>query len=113
MTYFVHTMKFGDGSSGDKFKPHSHRYVGSMVAGIFFILHFNLQDVHRTLLYGGIFMYPSINLIIVFNLIGPKLRMLYECFPMAMIVEAAGGTATDGRQRILDLVPGMNINYSI
>lgn len=50
--------------------------------------------MHRTLLYGGIFLYP-----------GAKLRMLYECFPMAMLVEAAGGKASNGRERILDLIP--------
>ncbi len=51
--------------------------------------------MHRTLLYGGIFLYP-----------GGKLRMLYECFPMAMLVEEAGGRASDGRGRMLDRVPG-------
>lgn len=66
-----------------KDKKYSARYVGSMVA-----------DVHRTLLYGGVFLYPT-----------RKLRMLYECFPMAMIIEAAGGLASDGKQRILDKVP--------
>ena len=51
--------------------------------------------MHRTLLYGGIFLYPL-----------PKLRMLYECFPMALLVEACGGKASDGSRRILDLTPG-------
>lgn len=50
--------------------------------------------MHRTLLYGGIFLYPL-----------PKLRMLYECFPMAMLVEACGGKASNGKTRILDLIP--------
>ena len=50
--------------------------------------------MHRTLLYGGIFLYPL-----------PKLRMLYECFPMAMLVEACGGAASNGTTRILDLTP--------
>jgi fructose-1,6-bisphosphatase I len=50
--------------------------------------------MHRTLLYGGVFLYPL-----------PKLRMLYECFPMAMLVEACGGKATNGTTRILDLTP--------
>ena len=50
--------------------------------------------MHRTLLYGGVFLYP-----------GGKLRLLYECFPMAMIIEAAGGKASNGKQRILDLKP--------
>ncbi|CCG81797.1 Fructose-1,6-bisphosphatase [Taphrina deformans PYCC 5710] len=70
-------------------KPYSARYIGSMVA-----------DVHRTLLYGGIFAYPADT-----KSKNGKLRVLYECFPMAMIVEQAGGLATDGKQRILDLVP--------
>ena len=53
-----------------------------------------VADIHRTLLYGGIFLYPS-----------AKLRMLYECFPMALIIESAGGKASNGKERILDLVP--------
>ncbi len=53
-----------------------------------------ILKVHRTLLYGGIFMYP-----------GGKLRVLYECFPMAKLVEAAGGKASTGTRRILELVP--------
>lgn len=65
------------------------RYIGSMVA-----------DVHRTLKYGGIFMYPA-------NKSSPKgkLRLLYECNPMAHIIEQAGGAATNGKQRILELQP--------
>ncbi|TPX31321.1 fructose-bisphosphatase [Synchytrium microbalum] len=80
---YIQTLKFpAEGQTG-KFTPYSARYVGSMVA-----------DVHRTLLYGGVFMYP-----------GAKLRILYECFPMSLIVEAAGGKASNGRKRILDLIP--------
>lgn len=70
--------------------PYSARYVGSMVA-----------DVHRTLLTGGIFAYPA-------DTKSPngKLRLLYECFPMAMVMEKAGGMAVTGTgQRILDIVP--------
>lgn len=68
----------------------SLRYVGSMVA-----------DVHRTLLYGGIFMYPADKK----NVKG-KLRMLYECYPMAMLMEQAGGLAIDDvGMRILDKTP--------
>jgi len=65
------------------------RYVGSMVA-----------DVHRTLKYGGIFMYPA-------TVDSPKgkLRLLYECNPMAFIMENAGGMATNGKIHILDIVP--------
>ncbi|KAI8925845.1 fructose-1,6-bisphosphatase class 1/Sedoheputulose-1,7-bisphosphatase [Entophlyctis helioformis] len=80
---YLDTLKFPPPGFTGKFTPYSARYVGSMVA-----------DMHRTLLYGGIFLYP-----------GAKLRMLYECFPMAMLVEAAGGKATDGKTRILDIVP--------
>jgi len=70
-------------------KPKSARYVGSMVA-----------DVHRTILYGGIFCYPA-------DSSNPKgkLRLLYECNPMAMLVEQAGGKATTGTQRVLDIQP--------
>lgn len=71
-------------------KPYSARYIGSMVA-----------DMHRTLLYGGIFAYPSDE-----KSKKGKLRMLYEAFPMAMIVEKAGGLAVnDEGIRILDLKP--------
>ncbi|KAG6909714.1 hypothetical protein DXG01_015916 [Tephrocybe rancida] len=69
--------------------PYSARYIGSMVA-----------DVHRTLLYGGIFGYPSDKK----NKSG-KLRLLYEAFPMAFLTEQAGGIATTGTGRILDIVP--------
>jgi fructose-1,6-bisphosphatase I len=70
-------------------KPYAARYVGSMVA-----------DVHRTLVYGGIFMYPSTT-----DAPKGKLRLLYECNPMAFIIEQAGGLATNGKQPILDVVP--------
>jgi len=70
-------------------KAKSARYVGSMVA-----------DVHRTLLYGGIFCYPADEE----NKTG-KLRLLYECNPIAFICEQAGGKASDGRKRILDVQP--------
>ncbi|MCL6097236.1 MAG: class 1 fructose-bisphosphatase [Bacteroidetes bacterium] len=70
-------------------KPYQARYVGSMVA-----------DIHRTLLYGGIFIYPGDKR----NKKG-KLRLMYECNPMSFIVEAAGGRATDGKKRILEVQP--------
>lgn len=68
-------------------KAFSLRYIGSMVA-----------DFHRNLLKGGIFIYPS-------SASAPngKLRLLYECNPLAFIVEQAGGKATDGNKRIMDL----------
>ncbi|CCM04577.1 uncharacterized protein FIBRA_06758 [Fibroporia radiculosa] len=69
--------------------PYSARYIGSMVA-----------DVHRTLLYGGIFGYPADK-----KSKSGKLRILYEAFPMAFLTEQAGGLATTGTQRILDIIP--------
>ena len=69
--------------------PYSARYIGSMVA-----------DVHRTLLYGGIFGYPDDK-----KSKSGKLRLLYEAFPMAFLTEQAGGVATTGTMRILDIVP--------
>ena len=57
-------------------------------------------DVHRTLLYGGVFGYPAD----AKNKNG-KLRLLYEAAPMAFLVEQAGGIATTGRKRIMDVVP--------
>jgi fructose-1,6-bisphosphatase I len=70
-------------------RPYTSRYVGTMVA-----------DIHRNLLYGGIFMYPE-------DIRHPKgkLRLMYECNPMAFIVEAAGGRASNGTQRILEIQP--------
>lgn len=69
--------------------PYSARYIGSMVA-----------DVHRTLLYGGIFGYPDDK-----KSKKGKLRLLYEAFPMAYLCEQAGGVATTGTKRILDVEP--------
>ena len=80
---YLKTLKYPAPGHVGKFTPYAARYVGSMVA-----------DIHRTLLYGGVFLYP-----------GAKLRMLYEAFPMSMLVEAAGGKATNGKDRILDLPP--------
>ncbi|KAG2705206.1 hypothetical protein I3760_05G041800 [Carya illinoinensis] len=73
----------------DGLSPKSLRYIGSMVA-----------DVHRTLLYGGIFMYPADK-----KSPNGKLRVLYEVFPMSYLMEQAGGQAFTGKQRALDLVP--------
>lgn len=73
----------------DKGRPYAARYVGSLVA-----------DFHRNLLYGGLFMYPGDSK----NPNG-KLRLLYEANPLAMIVEQAGGRATNGSQRILEIIP--------
>ncbi len=75
--------------SEDKQRPYKLRYVGTAVA-----------DVHRTLLYGGIFMYPG-------DKKSPKgkLRLIYEANPIAMLIEQAGGRATDGERRILEIQP--------
>jgi fructose-1,6-bisphosphatase I len=72
-----------------KHKPLSVRYVGSLVA-----------DFHRNLLAGGVFAYPA-------NAKSPKgkLRLLYEANPLAFIVEQAGGAASDGQRRILEIQP--------
>jgi len=69
--------------------PYTQRYIGSMVA-----------DVHRNLIKGGIFMYPP-----TVDKPKGKLRLLYECNPFAFIVEVAGGKATNGVERILDVKP--------
>ena len=69
--------------------PYTQRYIGSMVA-----------DVHRNLIKGGIFMYPG-----TIEKPGGKLRLLYEANPFAFILEVAGGVATDGIGRILDIEP--------
>ena len=70
-------------------KPYGARYIGTLVA-----------DFHRTLIKGGVFAYPGDKK----NPQG-KLRLLYECAPMAMIAEAAGGAASTGSGRVLDVVP--------
>lgn len=73
----------------EKGRPYSSRYVGSLVA-----------DVHRNLLYGGIFMYPGDK-----KNVNGKLRLLYEANPLAFIVEQAGGRATNGKVRIMEIQP--------
>ncbi len=69
--------------------PYTQRYIGSMVS-----------DVHRNLIKGGIFMYPATT-----DKPKGKLRLLYECNPFAFIMEVCGGKATNGKERILDIVP--------
>ncbi len=87
---FVEHLKEPDRASG---RPYSTRYSASLVA-----------DVHRFLLEGGIYLYPADA--------APggraegKLRVLYECHPLAFVVEEAGGLASTGRARVLDVVPG-------
>lgn len=75
--------------STDKTRPYSARYIGSGVA-----------DIHRTLLKGGIYLYTADSI----NKNG-KLRIVYEANPLAMIIEQAGGRATDGKRRILEIQP--------
>jgi fructose-1,6-bisphosphatase I len=76
------------GLDGDR-KPLNVRYVGSLVA-----------DFHRNMLGGGVFAYPA-------NSKSPrgKLRLMYEANPLSFVVEQAGGAATDGHQRIMDITP--------
>ena len=83
---YIHYCQEDDSETS---RPYTTRYIGSMVA-----------DIHRNLIKGGIFIYPG-------TLKNPKgkLRLLYECNPVAFLVEQAGGKATDGFYRILDLQP--------
>jgi fructose-1,6-bisphosphatase I len=83
---FIAYLKEEEPSTG---RPYSSRYIGSLVA-----------DFHRNLLTGGIFVYPATK-----RHQHGKLRLMYEANPLAFICEQAGGRATDGRQRILDIRP--------
>ncbi len=83
---YVKHLKEDDKSTG---RPYSARYIGSLVA-----------DFHRTLLYGGIYGYPGDSK----NPKG-KLRLMYENNPLGYLCEQAGGRASDGKQRILDIQP--------
>ncbi len=93
------TVKYSDGmkayleycmeSNKEEGRPYSHRYIGSMVG-----------DMHRTLIKGGIFMYPSDK-----SSPNGKLRLQYECNPMSFIMEAAGGKASTGTQAVLEVMP--------
>jgi fructose-1,6-bisphosphatase I len=77
------------GDVPDIMKPKNSRYIGSLVA-----------DFHRNLISGGIFLYPADS-----KNVNGKLRLLYEASPMGFIAEQAEGSATDGLNRILDIVP--------
>lgn len=70
-------------------RPYTARYIGSLVA-----------DFHRNLLKGGVYVYPSTD-----SSPNGKLRLLYECNPLAFVIEQAGGKATDGKQRIMEIKP--------
>jgi fructose-1,6-bisphosphatase I len=87
VTAWIDTLKSERAPGG---KPYGLRYVGTLVA-----------DFHRTLLRGGVFAYPG-------DRKSPdgKLRLLYECAPMAFLAEAAGGAASTGAGRVLEVVPG-------
>src|SRR5690606_4153031 len=85
---FVRSLHSPDPGTG---QPHKTRYIGSFIA-----------DFHRNLLGGGLYMYPATR-----TFPEGKLRLMYEANPMAMIVEQAGGLASDGHRRILDIVPEM------
>ena len=79
-------LKYCQAEDNETKRPYSSRYIGSMIA-----------DVHRNLLKGGIFIYPS-----TASAPNGKLRLVYEGNPMAFIIEQAGGRASNGFQRILD-----------
>ncbi len=83
--YITQCQKKHKGNGG----PFTQRYTGSMVA-----------DLHRNLIKGGIFLYPSTH-----DKPNGKLRLLYECNPFAFITEVAGGKANNGKDRILDVQP--------
>ena len=82
-------LKFCQEEDKETHRPYTSRYIGSLVA-----------DFHRNLLKGGIYLYPS-----TASHPKGKLRLLYECNSMAFLAEQAGGKASDGKNRILDLVP--------
>lgn len=88
-TFPTGIQQFLDWAKSKEAGDYSLRYVGSLVA-----------DFHRTLLKGGVFIYPPTR-----KAPEGKLRLLYEANPMAMLAEQAGGRASDGRQRILDKQP--------
>ncbi len=82
-------IKYCQERDKDTNRPFTSRYIGSLVA-----------DFHRNMLKGGIFLYPETE-----NTPKGKLRLIYECNPIAFLAEQAGGKASDGKQRILDIKP--------
>mmetsp|Transcript_13130 Transcript_13130/g.15892 ORF Transcript_13130/g.15892 Transcript_13130/m.15892 type:complete len:420 (-) Transcript_13130:651-1910(-) len=84
---YMDSLKTGGIDQGGK--AYSARYIGSLVG-----------DFHRTLLYGGIYGYPGDA-----KNVNGKLRLLYECAPMSMIIEQAGGKGSTGTARVLDVDP--------
>ncbi len=87
VSQYIDYCKSSDATTGKK--SYSARYIGSLVA-----------DFHRNLLKGGIYMYPATQ-----KAPNGKLRLLYECNPLAFLVEQAGGIATTGTKRILEIEP--------
>lgn len=79
-------LKYCQVEDSSTLRPYTSRYIGSMVA-----------DIHRNMIKGGIFIYPTTS-----SAPNGKLRLVYECNPMAFIIEQAGGRATDGLNRILE-----------
>ena len=83
--YIKYCQEFDEATN----RPYTSRYIGSLVS-----------DFHRNLIKGGVYLYPT-------GTMAPKgkLRLLYECNPLAFIVEQAGGMATDGTRRIMEIAP--------
>ena len=83
--YIKYCQEFDEATN----RPYTSRYIGSLVS-----------DFHRNLIKGGVYLYPT-------GTMAPKgkLRLLYECNPLAFIVEQAGGMATDGTRRIMEITP--------
>lgn len=82
-------IKYCQEEDAETERPYSARYIGSMVA-----------DIHRTLIKGGIFIYPHSS-----KYPNGKLRLMYECNPLSFIIEQAGGKATNGSKRIMEIEP--------
>lgn len=83
---YIKYCQMEDSATG---RPYTSRYIGSMVA-----------DLHRTLIIGGVFLYPETS-----SYPSGKLRLLYECNPLAFIIEQAGGRAISGKERVLEVQP--------
>ncbi|MFZ0471050.1 MAG: class 1 fructose-bisphosphatase [Bacteroidales bacterium] len=83
---FIKYCQENDHATG---RPYTSRYIGSLVS-----------DVHRNMMTGGIFLYPPSE-----SYPTGKLRLVYECNPVSFIIEQAGGKASDGKRRILSVVP--------
>ncbi|MBT6513401.1 MAG: class 1 fructose-bisphosphatase [Crocinitomicaceae bacterium] len=82
-------VRYCQSDQNDLGKPYTGRYIGSLVA-----------DFHRNLLKGGIYIYPSTK-----EAPNGKLRLLYECSPLAFLIEQAGGKASNGQDRIMEIQP--------